>query len=180
MLTITIPAKDYFNDATSEFVTVPEVQLEMEHSLVSLSKWESEFEKPFLGPDEKTTEETFGYIKAMLLTPDVSSEVLDRITNENMMDIQAYIGKKMSATWFSEIPGATRNREIITAEIIYYWMTALTIPFECETWHINRLFTLIKVTNQKNSPAKKMPRNEAAQRMRELNEKRLAESGSKG
>lgn len=180
MLKIIIPSSEFFNQASSEFLTTPEVKIDMEHSLVSLSKWEAEFEKPFLSKENKTPEETSGYLRAMALTPDVSPEVFQRIPLEVISQINTYIGAKMSATWFTEVPGAPKSREIITSEIIYYWMTALNIPFECETWNLNRLFTLIKVTNQKNSPAKKMGKGEQLAQQRRLNAERMASNNTTG
>lgn len=180
MLTIHIPESEYFNQETSMFVTMPAVRLDMEHSLVSLSKWEAEFEKPFLSKDQKTTEETLGYLRAMTLTPDVSPEVFSRITPELITQINTYIGAKMSATWFTEIPGTPKSREIITNELIYYWMSALSISFDCDTWNLNRLFTLIKVTNQKNAPAKKMGKTEQLAQQRRLNAERQAQMGTRG
>jgi len=180
MLKIIVPSKEFFDQSTSEFLSTPEVQIDMEHSLVSLSKWEAEFEKPFLSKDNKTPEETAGYLRAMALTPNVSPEVFLRMPSEVILQINTYIGAKMSATWFSEVPGAPKSREIITSEIIYYWMTALNIPFECETWNLNRLFTLIKVTNQKNSPAKKMGKGEQLAQQRKLNAERMAANNTKG
>lgn len=176
MLTITIPHLELFDDETSTFVNSPEVILELEHSLVSLSKWESEFEKPFLGPEEKTTEETVGYIRAMTLTPNVPPEIYKRLSNENMEQINKYIDKKMSATWFNDkaVGNAKRSREIITAEIIYYWMIQFQIPLEWENRHLNRLFTLIKVCNNKNAPEKKMKTRDMVAERNRLNAERNA------
>lgn len=181
MLTITVPGPDeVFDEGTKEFTTQGDVVLELEHSLVSLSKWESKFEKPFLDRGDKTSEEVLGYIKAMVLTPDVPEEVFHRLSEENIKSINAYIDAKMTATWFNEPPGPKTNREIITSELVYYWMTVFHIPFECETWHLNRLFTLIKICNLKQEKPKKMSRSQIAARNRELNARRKAELGTTG
>jgi len=180
MLTITVPGDEFFDEDSQEFLTRNDTTLELEHSLVSLSKWESEFEKPFINSKDKTPEEMFAYVKAMTLTPNVPEEVFRKLSNENIEAINHYIGAKMTATWFSDQPGAPRTREVITAELIYYWMTVFNIPFECETWHLNRLFTLIRICNIKQAKPKKMSRAEIAQRNRELNEQRRAQLGSKG
>lgn len=180
MLTIIVPGSEMFDEKKQEFITRDNVVLELEHSLVSLSKWESIFEKPFLGSGDKTSEEIIGYVKAMTLTPEVPSKVFLKLSADNIAEINTYIDAKMSATWFSEAAGAPRTRDIITSELIYYWMTVFQIPFSCESWHLNRLFTLIKICNIKQAKPKKMSRSEIASRNRELNAQRRAQLGSKG
>lgn len=180
MLTIVIPGTEMFDETTSEFVTVDDITLDLEHSLVSLSKWESKHEKPFLGREEKSTEEVHEYVKAMTLTPNIPPEAFGKLSDKNFEEINAYIDAKMTATWFNDPPGAPPSRDVITAELIYYWLIVFQIPFECQHWHLNRLFTLIRVCNLKQAKPKKMGRAEAAARNRELNARRKAQLGTRG
>lgn len=180
MLKIMVGAEEAYDEETQEFVFRGGFELQLEHSLVSLSKWESEYEKPFLSETEKTPEELIGYIKAMTLTPEVPEEVFHRLNVSNFTAVNEYINAKMTATWFNEAPGAPKSRETITSELIYYWLTIFQIPFEVETWHLNRLFTLIRICNVKSAKPKKMSRSEIAQRNRTLNEQRRAQLKTKG
>jgi hypothetical protein len=180
MLTITIPGQEFFDDESQEFISGESVTLELEHSLVSISKWESVYEKPFLGDGEKSNAEIYSYITMMISTPNFDTETLERLNEDNLNAIREYIAAKRSATWFREDPRAPRSREVITSELIYYWMVALTIPFECQNWHLNRLLTLIRVCNIKNAKPKKSSPAELAARNRELNAQRRAQMNTKG
>ena len=182
MLDLLIPGEEYFNDATNEFVYTDEIHLVMEHSLVSLSKWESRWLKPFLGREDKTEEEILDYFKCMTLTKNVKPEVYTKISPKYQKIIWDYINGKHTATTFREDKSSKPNREIITAELIYYWMIANEIPLECEKWNLDRLLTLIRVCNIKNSGDKgpKMSPQELANRNRELNAQRRAKAHSKG
>ena len=181
MLQITIPARDdLWDEANGKFVTSKEQKLVLEHSLVSLSKWESKWCKPFLSRQEKTTEETIDYIRCMTLTQNVDPKVYNFLTDENIRDVNAYIEAPMTATWFSNSNTGKQNQEQITAELVYYWMIALNIPFECQKWHLNRLLTLIRVCEVKNSPPKKMSKREILSRNAALNAARRKQLNSKG
>lgn len=180
MLKFQIAQTEMFDEEKNEFVPSFSFTLRLEHSLVSMSKWESEFEKPFLSSTERTSEETRAYIRMMVLGDETPPEVFDRLSKEHYDAINVYINAKMTATTIREQPSHPRPREIITSELIYYWMVSLNIPFECETWHLNRLLTLIRVCNFKSSPPKKMSKGELNRRNRELNQQRRTRLGTSG
>lgn len=181
MLQIAVPiSPEGWDEAKQEFVEPQVQELQLEHSLVSLSRWESKWCKPFLVKDEKTDEETLDYIKCMTLTENVDPDVYNWLTRENVEAINNYIGAPMTATFFSEKERGRGNREIVTSELIYYWMIALNIPFECQHWHLNRLLTLVRVCNIKNEPPKKRSRRELMSRNAALNAARRKQLNSKG
>jgi hypothetical protein len=180
MLRITIPAVEQWDEAKQEFIYTKEQTLSLEHSLVSLSKWESKWCKAFLTKQEKTFEETLDYIKFMTLTQNVDPEVYKYLTNGNIDEVNRYIEAPMTATYFSEDKNGKTSREQITAELIYYWMISLNIPFECQKWHLNRLLTLIKVCNIKNTPPKKRNKKEIMSRNAALNAARRKQLNTKG
>ena len=180
MLRITIPAVEQWDEAKQEFIYTKEQTLSLEHSLVSLSKWESKWCKAFLTKQEKTFEETLDYIKCMTLTQNVDPEVYNYLTNGNIKEINEYIEAPMTATYFSDEKTSKTSREQVTAELIYYWMIALNIPFECQKWHLNRLLTLIKVCNIKNQPPKKRSKKDIMSRNAALNAARRKQLNTKG
>lgn len=180
MLTITIPGDEFFDEVEQVFVTKGDVVVDLEHSLVSLSKWEAKHQKPFLSKGDKSPEELFDYIRCMVLTPDTPDSVLLRMTKENLEAINAYIDSPQSATTFGADPRKPAKSETVTSELIYYWMVAFTIPFECETWHLNRLLTLVRICNIKNSKPTKMSRSDLAKRNQELNNARRQQLGTSG
>lgn len=180
MLQIIVPASEQWDEKNNVFVSSKETVLQLEHSLISISKWEAKWQKPFLSNDTKSVEQILDYIKCMTINTNVDPVVYHCLTNENIEDVNKYIGSPMTATWFHEGQEGQRNREIITSELIYYWMIALNIPFECQKWHLNRLLTLIRVCNIKNKPPKKQSRNEILSRNAALNEARRKKLNTKG
>lgn len=178
MLQITVPSIEKWDEENQEFIYTESKTLMLEHSLVSISKWESKWCKPFLATD-KTVEETIDYVKCMTTTPNIPDEIYENLTNGNIADVSSYIESPMTATTFSK-ENSKPSREIITSEIIYYWMISLNIPFECQYWHLNRLITLIRVCNIKNAPPKKMGKSELLRRNAELNAARKKRLNTKG
>ena len=180
MLQIVIPGQEFWDEQKQEFINTKEQVLQLEHSLISLSKWEAKWCKVFLSKQEKTQEETIDYIKCMTITPNVDPEVYNHLTRENINEIEDYIAAPMTATYFSSDNAGKSSREQVTSELIYYWMIALNIPFECQKWHLNRLLTLIKVCNIKNQPPKKMSKREIMSRNAALNAARRQQLKTKG
>ena len=182
MLTINIPKAHLYDEESETFFTSPGASLMLEHSLVSLSKWETIHGKPFLDGKTKTTEETQSYVSCMNLAPVEDDKVYKRLTDEDVKAISEYIDSKQTATWFKKDPFAKPSTEIITNEIIYYWMIAHNIPFETQYWHLNKLLTLVRVCNEKNKPAKrsKMGTRDMASTRSMLNSQRKAQLGTSG
>lgn len=178
MLQITIPAVEVFNSKTDEFVTIKEQKITLEHSLVSISKWESKWKKPFISKKEKTVEEIIDYVRCMCLTQNVDSRVFNNLSEENVKEIKAYIEDPMTATTLPK--DSKQGKEVITSELIYYCMIACNIPIEFQKWHLNRLMTLIRVCEIKNSPQKKMSRKEILARNKALNDARRKKLGTTG
>ena len=180
MLTIIVPEKEFFDEETNEFYSSKETVLRMEHSLVSISKWESKWKIPFLNKDNKTQEQIRDYIRCMTTTQNVPEEVYYALTSENFDEIGKYIEDGHSATWFNDKSNRP-TQEIITSELIYYWMVAYAVPWEAQKWHLNRLLTLIKICSIKNdSKNNKMSKRSIMKQNSALNKARRAKMGSKG
>ena len=180
MLQVTIPAGELYNEETGEFLHTREQRLTLEHSLVSLARWESRWHKPFLSRKPKSWEESVDYVRCMTLTQNVDPLCYQFLTKPLMERILAYIDEPMTATTFSKAEEKRFSREVITAEVIYYWMISFSIPMECQKWHLARLMTLITVCDRKSSPGRKMSRKALAAQNRALNAKRCQEMGTRG
>lgn len=181
MLQLTITPPEQWDSKKREFVYPKATVLTLEHSLVSVSKWESRWCKPFISMEEKTHEESIDYIRCMTITQNVDPKIYDYVSVENLKEVERYIEAPMTATWFSEEKNVgPKNREQITSELIYYWMIALGIPSEYQKWHLNRLITLIRVCNVKNQKPKKRSQKELMSRNRALNEARKKQFNTRG
>ena len=182
MLKLEIPGTEFFDERKEEFITTEGQTLYLEHSLLSISKWESKWGKAFLGHQDKTQEETLDYIKCMTITQNVPDDVYENLTPDLIKQVVDYIQAPMTATHFRD-DGSTNaggTRETVTSELIYYWMIALNIPVEFQKWHLNRLLTLVRVCNLKNTPPKKMSKKAIAAQNHKLNMARRAALGSRG
>lgn len=176
MLKITIKGPEFFNDETGEFTYGKDTVLMLEHSLVSISKWEAKYHKPFLGDKNQSAEETIEYIKFMTLTQNVDPDIYKRIDNNTIKRIAEYIANPMTATWFSNAKKRGGTKRVITSELLYYQMIAYGIPFECQKWHINRLLTLIRVCEEESQPKKKKSQKDALMEQAAINRARRAKS----
>lgn len=180
MLQIKIPDIELYDEANNRFVTRKGCVLTMEHSLLSLAKWESKWHVPFLTDKQQTIEQTIDYYRCMTITKNVNPLIYENIDQKIADEIDKYINDPMTATWFNNTSSGKEDRSVITAEIIYYQMIVLGIPFECEKWHLNRLMTLIRVVSTKSAPPKKMSKDEILAQQRRLNAERKARLNTKG
>lgn len=182
MLTIYIPETEFYDYIKEEFYYIRPQTLKLEHSLVSMSKWEAEHEKPFLAHNEMSASDMVDYIRCMTITQNVDSLIYAGLNDEIINLVAEYINKSMTATWFGSDgqKPPSKNSEIVTSEVIYYWMTIFNIPMECQKWHLNRLLTLIKVCDEKSKPVKKMSRKEQRERYRAINEARKKQLQTRG
>ena len=180
MLSITVPERENYDEEKNEFIKIPRTNLKLEHSLVSISKWEAKYKVPFISNKyQKTQEQIMDYIKFMTITQNVDDSVYLGLTTENIKEISEYIEDPMTASWVNDDKKG-HNNEAITSELIYWWMTALQIPWEAQKWHLNRLLMLIRIGNIKNQPPEKLSKSQILSRNRALNEARKKKFNTKG
>lgn len=180
MLKIVVPALESWDAVKNEFIYSKEYTLCLEHSLVSISKWESNWCKPFLTDKELTIDETIDYIKCMTLTQNVPDEVYSRLTTSNINDVKQYISAKRTASWVTHRGRQTGGGKQITSELIYYWMIQLNIPVEFQKWHLSRLLMLIDICNAEGQNSQKMSKQEIMAQNRALNAARRSKHHTKG
>ena len=180
MKTITIPGNELYDEETNKFITTKTQTIVIEHSLVSISKWESKWKKPFIREEQMTIPELQDYVRCMTLTQNVNPDIYKGLPTTTLNEIVEYMNDTMTATWFSNPDKTGKKGEVVTSELVYYWMTALNIPMECQKWHFNRLMTLIRIAGEKNQPPKKMNKNDIYKQNRALNAKRRAARRSRG
>lgn len=180
MLRLTIRFPEMWDEINEEFRYRAPVELQLEHSLVSVAKWESKWHKPFLGSGDRTAEETLDYIRCMTITKNVDPSVYDYMDQTFIQRVSEYIDDPMTATWFTNRRTGPPSSEQVTAELIYYWMIAFEIPFECQKWHLNRLLTLIRVCEAKTAKSEKMSRNDVLRQQNALNAARRKKYNTRG
>jgi len=184
MLQIVVPEREYFDDSKQEFIYCKEQTLYLEHSLISISKWESKWKKPFLETKDRTLEESIDYVRCMTVNTNVNPDAYRGLTQEIFTKVGQYINDTMTATWFNNRQQTGKGKggkpQVVTSELIYYWMIAYEIPFECQKWHLNRLLTLIRICEIKNTPSKKMSKRDILSSNKALNESRRKAHGTRG
>jgi hypothetical protein len=176
MLEIDVAIDESFDESKNKFVVTRSFTVNLQHSLVTASKWESLWKEPFLGKKDKTAQQTLSYVNIMIINDELPSGVFKKLIDNHLHEIENYIADPMTATKLYNDPNTLPSRETITTELIYYWMISLNIPVQFELWHLNRLITLIRTVNLKNSPKRKM----SAKERRDLNKARLAKYNTRG
>jgi hypothetical protein len=176
MLEIQVILGENYDETANKFTAESSVNVCLEHSLVSVSKWESVWEVPFLSDKDKTQKQTLSYVEMMVLNHDLPPGIFHKLVENHLQEVMDYVKADMTATKVPVVPGGSQNKDVHTAELIYYWMITLDIPVEFQHWHLNRLLTLIKVINFKNTPAAKM----SPKDRRELNRARRAKLNTTG
>lgn len=178
MLRIIVPGGEYYDENKGEFVYRKDQELQMEHSLISISKWEARWRVAYNKERQKTPEEILDYFRCMTINR-VDPEVYDRLTEKNISDIINYMNEPMTACYFNN-DSPVKSKDTMTSEMIYYYMIVLGIPFECEKWHFNKLMALIEVCSIKNKPEKTMSRADLLRKNARLNAARKKAHHTKG
>lgn len=177
---INIPSQELFDESTGEFIKIDETNIVLEHSLVSISKWESKWHIPYLNNKEKTVEQAVDYLRCMTITQNVNKDIYKYIPESEIKRLDEYINDPMTATTITKQEGKGGSRKVLTAEVIYFYMLSYNIPADFDKWHLNRLLTLIEVFNEENKPKKKMSTQQAISRYASLNAARRAKLHSAG
>ena len=172
-LKIFIPEQDLWDDSRGEFIPIKEHKLTLEHSLVSLTKWESKWCKPFLSPEEKTQEEIKDYVRCMIMDEDVEDEIIYAFTPTDLKQVETYIAKDQTATTFPEEKKSNepKSNELMTSELIYYYLGQMQcLSPTIENWHLSRILTLIRVASFKNKGEQKLNKKEALAQCEDIRE----------
>lgn len=180
MLELVIKQFELFDEVRQEFTEVPETTLRLEHSLVSISKWESKWKLPFIDTKEKTTEQVLDYIKCMTIGQNINPLVYYGLGRDDLEKVKQYIEEEQTATTFNSIDRAPSSNRFVTSELIYYWMTVYNVPFECQKWNLSRLLALLRIASIENAPKKKMSKRAVMDQNRALNKARRQARRSKG
>lgn len=184
MIQLEIEGSEFFNETKQEFYYTNPCVVMLEHSLLSVAKWESKWKKPFLSSrkdDVLTNAALYDYFRCMEVEPCIESMWPVSLSPSQYQKLLKYIDEEQTATkFYSYKKDKTLSRQTITSELIYYWMASLNIPFECERWHLSRLLTLIHIASVKGQTGKKMTQKETMQMYAELNEKRKRQYNTRG
>ena len=180
MIQVTIPGGELFDPKTNEFINFKTTTVSLEHSLISISKWEAKWKKSFFKNEERSLDEIIDYIACMCVTPNVDPRIFHKISSKEVKKVSDYISDPMTATTFHDLEDHKANKQTVTSELVYYWMIAYNIPFECQKWHINRLLTLIRICGIKNAPPKKISKAEMMRKRAQVNAERRSRLHTKG
>lgn len=180
MLEITTREDEFYDERADKFIQIPACTLTLEHSLISLAKWESRWHKPYFDGLAKSSAEDLDYIKCMVIGNVKDDHVFSTLSTENIYTIKEYINNPMTATTFQKKTSGKNKKEVTTAETLYAHMFAHRIPMDCQKWHLNRLLTLLRVCDLQNAPREKMSKKQTASWNAEQNAARRAKYNTRG
>lgn len=181
MLELHISETELWDPVSEKFLLVKEQSLPLEHSLLSISKWEEKWHKPMplINNERLSGDEFLDYVRCMTISRNPDPLVYRCITAREVEAIMAYINDPHTATWFGNEKSGGNDKRPLTTELIYHLMFAFGVSKECEKWHLNRLMTQLRVEYEESKPSKKKTPAEIAERHRMLNAKRRAEARAK-